>query len=248
MSEEKADYNPADHMLNLKGKEYLPVAARIVWLRRDHPDAQIRTILTDHNPQEGTALYRAEVTLPSGGHAEATATQSRKQFGDYLEKCETKAIGRALGFLGYGTMAAFEDEPGNPLYADAPVDRPRQQPTGQQRHQAARATGLDPATNDAPLWSDIDAARQREARQPAPAAPTADLFTASQFDRTINRVWELLEDGKPYEQLVGYLQAARPSMTEQQREVVRLELPKLKAACDERGTAQRTPAPASVAG
>lgn len=189
MSEEKADYNPASHMLNLKGKDYLPVAARIVWMRHDHPDAQIRTRLVEHDPQNGFALYRAEVTLPSGGYAEATATQSRKQFGDYLEKCETKAIGRALGFLGYGTMAAFEDEPDNPLFADAPVERSTPHP--------APSPGTPaPATKPSEVFG--------------PGIESGD------FETIMKDASQLHQTGKPYETVFVTLQQHRNDMDEAQ--------------------------------
>ena len=31
-------FNPNDHMMKLKGKDYLQVAWRLVWFREDHPD------------------------------------------------------------------------------------------------------------------------------------------------------------------------------------------------------------------
>lgn len=71
-------------------------------------------------------------------------------------------------------------------------------------------------------------------RPTPPPAATTNPFTPEQFGKTMDRVWELLEDGKPYEQLVSYLNAARPSMTAEQKEIARLELPKLKAAIAER--------------
>jgi hypothetical protein len=232
MSEEKSDYNPADHMLNLKGKDYLPVAARIVWLRREHPHAVIRTKLVEHDPQGGFALYRAEVELPDGGYAEATATQSRKQFGDYLEKCETKAIGRALGFLGYGTMAAFEDEPDNPLYADAPVDRPQPRPA--------------PNGNRTVKYNDPRHATQYNPRQQVReelAARQATPLPPKAFDAAINQAWTDFEDGKDEGSIFDTLDALEPRMSEEQR-IVKIQ----QRVALEQAIAERRAVPAGHAG
>jgi hypothetical protein len=35
MSEEK--FQPRGHLMNLKGKDYLPVAARVLWFREQYP-------------------------------------------------------------------------------------------------------------------------------------------------------------------------------------------------------------------
>ncbi len=123
MSEDHVKFNASEHIMNLRGKDYLPVAARILWCRNEHPQAVMRTTLMEWNQTEGWCLYRAEVTLPEGGHAEATATQNKKDFPQYLEKCESKALGRALGFLGYGTLAVEDEDPANPNIVDTPIAR-----------------------------------------------------------------------------------------------------------------------------
>ena len=47
-------------------------------------------------------------------------SESVKDFGDYLEKAETKAVGRALAMLGYGTQFAPELDEGDRI-VDSPV-------------------------------------------------------------------------------------------------------------------------------
>lgn len=151
-----SDFNPTDHMMDLKGKNYLPVAARIIWFRRDYPQGTIETSIVSIDEKEGSAIYRARITTGAGGVAEGTGDETRKDFpAGWIGKAETKAIGRALGFLGYGTMAAFEDEPANPIIADAPVDRPRSAP-------ANRPTPAP--TSAGPLGIVGDHRRTRQAR------------------------------------------------------------------------------------
>jgi len=50
------------------------------------------------------ALFRARVSVPGGGTASGWGSETADDFGDYIEKAETKALGRALAALGYGTQ------------------------------------------------------------------------------------------------------------------------------------------------
>jgi hypothetical protein len=105
-------FDPRAHLRRIvvRGREteYLDVKWRLVWLRGDHPDAHIATELVSH---DGTmAVFRAEVVLPSGGRASGYGSETAQDFQDYIEKAETKAIGRALVALGYGTQFALDFE------------------------------------------------------------------------------------------------------------------------------------------
>ena len=71
-------------------------------LRREHPDAEI---VTEHvQIDESAAIFKATVRLPSGGMATGYGSETASDFGDFIEKAETKAIGRALNALGYGAQ------------------------------------------------------------------------------------------------------------------------------------------------
>ncbi len=137
MSEEKAAYKPAENMLNLKGKSYLPVAERIVWFRQDYPEAQIETTLVELDRAQGFAMYRARITTGKGGVAEASGSETAKDFGDFIEKAETKAVGRALGYLGFGTAAAGFEEGGRVVDAPITPKRPSDAPAPAERAQQA---------------------------------------------------------------------------------------------------------------
>lgn len=116
-----AKFNPADHLMKLKGKDYLEVKWRLVWLREEHPDA---IVTTEHiDLQDNRAVFRATISLPNGGGATGYGSETQKDFGDFLEKAETKAVGRALAALGYGTQFAPELEEGERV-VDSPVQRP----------------------------------------------------------------------------------------------------------------------------
>lgn len=121
----KAAFNPADHLIKLKGKDYLPVAWRLVWFRERFPNGIIDTEIVQLT--DTAAVIRATVTaIGEGGEqlgrATGTKAQSKQGFSDFIEKAETGAIGRALAALGFGTQFDPELDEGERL-ADAPVER-----------------------------------------------------------------------------------------------------------------------------
>lgn len=96
------DFDPRRYLTKLSGRDYLEVKWRLLWLRTVHPDAVVLTDLFEH--REGAALFRAEVRLAAGGSATGWGSETAEDFGDYIEKAETKALGRALAALGFGTQ------------------------------------------------------------------------------------------------------------------------------------------------
>jgi hypothetical protein len=120
-------FNPRDHFINLKGKQYLPVAARIAWFREDHPDWSIITKAVPDLSGADYCTFHAQICHPQ--HiciATAHKTEHEKHFADYREKAETGAIGRALALCGYGTLFAQElEEPVTPAGDMRIVDAPQ---------------------------------------------------------------------------------------------------------------------------
>lgn len=118
-------FNPNEHMMKLKGKDYLQVAWRLVWFRDPDdgcPGYGLETELLEHG--EDWAVFRCRITDGDGkvistGHG----SESARDFGDYLEKAETKAVGRALAMLGYGTQFAADELDEGERIVDSPVDR-----------------------------------------------------------------------------------------------------------------------------
>lgn len=115
-------FNPKEHMMNLKGKDYLQVMWRLVWFREEHPDWDISTDLV--SVDESSAIFHCRIS-DSNGKAVSSGygSESKKDFGDFIEKAETKAVGRALAMLGYGTQFAPELEEGERI-VDSPVAKP----------------------------------------------------------------------------------------------------------------------------
>jgi hypothetical protein len=93
--------------------EYLPVAARLVWFREEHPDYGIDTQPVLLDTGKGVAVFSAAVTDETGRLlAAGVKMETARGFADFVEKASTGAIGRALGVLGYGTQFApeFDEE------------------------------------------------------------------------------------------------------------------------------------------
>lgn len=113
-------FRASRYLTKLDGRDYLEVKWRLLWLRTEQPDAVIATQLEKH--EGGMALFKAKITIPDGGEATGWGSETVSDFGDYIEKAETKALGRACAALGYGTQFCsdfdFHDKP-----VDAPVKR-----------------------------------------------------------------------------------------------------------------------------
>src|SRR3954470_19031583 len=114
-------FEPARFLSRVNGSEYLEVKWRLVWLRDRHPDAGVETELV--SLVDDTAVFRAKVTIPAGGSATGWGSENARDFRDFLEKAETKAIGRALAALGFGTQFCPDFEFGAAVgrVVDAPV-------------------------------------------------------------------------------------------------------------------------------
>jgi hypothetical protein len=158
-----APFDPNRFLVNLRGRPYLEVKYRLLWLRSEHPEAVVHTELMAHDRERRWALFRATVTVVArgpDGPVLASATgwgqEDAQGFGDYLEKAETKALGRALAALGYGTQFCEDHEahefgaaigPPAPAGVDAPAGpgrgpaRPTSSPATQRPHNATDKAG-----------------------------------------------------------------------------------------------------------
>lgn len=177
------EFDPRQHLMQIKkGKngessDYLPVQWRLVWFREQCPDGQITTEIVhldlDKEMEEeasvwnadkkrsekviktgrGVAIVRATVKDGKGGVATGTKMEKAVSFGDFLEKAETGAIGRALAALGFGTQFApelFEED----RIVDSPVT-----------HHSANLNGNVSSSNSSPKSARNGAQGQREAFQ-----------------------------------------------------------------------------------
>jgi hypothetical protein len=124
-------FDPSKHLRPMKGgAEYLDVKWRLVWLREEHPDAEIETRNLEHEAGKWASFW-ARVAIPGQGSATGHGSETAADFRDYYEKAETKALGRALAALGYGTQFVGDELDEGQRIVDAPVQRPA--PRAQER-------------------------------------------------------------------------------------------------------------------
>jgi hypothetical protein len=170
-------FDPRPHLrrVQTQGQEadYLDVKWRLAWLRAEHPDARITTDLATLN--EALAIFRATIEIPSGGSATGYGSEMKTDFPDYIEKAETRAVGRALAALGYGTQFALELDRGNPvLDLDLPSSGPAEP---SDRHQGRSPLRLAPRPEPEPE-SEPEVERKAEP-SPVPARPASKGSSAT---------------------------------------------------------------------
>jgi hypothetical protein len=130
-----ADYDPNNHLMQLKGRDYLNVQNRLLWFIKDQRafiaaglatcPYVIETKLIDSDREAGYAQFSTYVRDVLGNESTMYGSETAKDFGDYAEKASTKSLGRALLNLGYGTAFAPEMDEGERV-VDAPQERKRQ--------------------------------------------------------------------------------------------------------------------------
>jgi len=119
-------FDPNKYLSRVGGKQYLEVKWRLVWFRQENPDGKIETELVFHDFDRADpfVVFKATVMDGKGGVATGYGSEEASDFGDYIEKAETKAIGRALAALGYGTQFCddFIFDDGREKVVDSPIE------------------------------------------------------------------------------------------------------------------------------
>lgn len=115
-------FDPSRFLIRVKGgREYLQVKYRLLWFREVHPDWGIETRCVEFDLERGMAMFHATICDEEGNlRSSGSKMETARDFGDYAEKAETGAVGRALGMLGFGTEFAPEFDEGEHI-----VDSPR---------------------------------------------------------------------------------------------------------------------------
>lgn len=108
-------------IINLKGKDYMMVHQRLVWFREEHPTWSIETEFVTLSDK--AAMAKATIKDDAGKIiATAHKQENTAGFGDFMEKAETGAVGRALLLCGYGTAFAALDLDEGERIVDTPIE------------------------------------------------------------------------------------------------------------------------------
>jgi hypothetical protein len=101
--------------------DYLEVKFRLVMFREKYPHGRITTEEVCVDLDRGYARFKATIEDGEGGLATGYGTETKAGFTDYVERAETRALGRSLAALGFGTQFVGADLDELPHVADAPV-------------------------------------------------------------------------------------------------------------------------------
>jgi hypothetical protein len=128
-------FDPQPHLIKLPRKvkdratghyttvydDYLEVKWRLCWFRDRYPHGVITTDEICVDLDRGYARFKATVEDGEGGRAIGYGTETAAGFADYVERAETRALGRALAALGIGTQFVGQDLTEGEYIVDAPV-------------------------------------------------------------------------------------------------------------------------------
>ena len=187
--------------------DYLETKWRIVWFRTEFPEGSIETeaILIDLDRMveaeqfvwnaekrksekvvksaKGIAIFKATIRIGQVVIATAHGSESSVDFGDFIEKAETKAIGRALAGAGFGTQFTGEELSEGHRIVDAPVD--------------FQTNGSNPPPATTNTATQARQAPQPTNNTPTPSAATDDANIAIS-ERQLASIRKLCEElGKP---------------------------------------------------
>lgn len=105
---------------NIRGKDYAEVHQRVMAFRELEPEGRIETQIV--SIENGVIIMKASAYTKGGellatGYAYEKENSTNVNKTSYIENCETSAIGRCLGFAGFGidTSIASAEEVANAI-------------------------------------------------------------------------------------------------------------------------------------
>jgi hypothetical protein len=104
----KRQKDPATGEWTTVYEAYLEVKYRVLMFRERYPHGAILSEEVRVDLDKGYARYRCVVIDGEGGKAIAHGTETAADFPDFAERAETRAVGRALALMGFGTAAAVD--------------------------------------------------------------------------------------------------------------------------------------------
>src|SRR5258708_2764780 len=101
--------------------QYLPVAWRLYWFRIDNPKGKIDSHALTLDLERGAAIFETYVEREDGGSARMHGSETAGDWKDYIEKAQTKSLGRALAAVGYGSQFTDDEFTEGERIVDSPA-------------------------------------------------------------------------------------------------------------------------------
>lgn len=108
--EVKQDKSLKDKAIDIKGKNYVLVADRVIFFNENYPNGSINTkLLSELNSETVVmkAIIIPDLKFPTrffSGYSQAKWGEGNVNRTSALENCETSAVGRALAMMGIGVI------------------------------------------------------------------------------------------------------------------------------------------------
>src|SRR5260221_11763939 len=147
------EFKPQEHVIVMERKsknketnqwvttqtEYLPVQWRIFWFRSDNPKGKIDSHALTLDLEKGAAIFETYVEREDGGSARMHGSETLGDWKDYIEKAQTKSLGRALAAVGYGSQFTDDEFTEGERIVDSPVTKTNGKSTDQALHDLGKA-------------------------------------------------------------------------------------------------------------
>ena len=102
--------------------DYLPVQWRLYWFRLEHPKGKIDSTLVHLDMERGAAVFETYIEREDGGSARMHGSETASDWKDYIEKAQTKSMGRSLAAVGYGSQFTDDEFNEGERIVDSPVE------------------------------------------------------------------------------------------------------------------------------
>jgi len=130
--------------VNIHGKQYITVVERV---QEAHKDQEGMLSITTElvSTEKDRYIVKATVIIPKGvytGYAEQTRGEPGIAGKSPIEVAETSAVGRALGFAGFGAIESIASAEEVIAKSSLP-DKPKQVPDSKRKYQPISQSALD---------------------------------------------------------------------------------------------------------